>query len=344
MNNTFISLCLLSGRQTADAIAKMIHEVMKDFRLAKKVKFIVTDNGANICKAVKIIQEEKKKAAQKKRLDAATLAKETGRLDDDNLEDDWEDEDLEFVDIELELEDLEENGMISIGNILDSLLVEDTDYNGTVTIFNTAHLPEHIRCASYLLALLALADFVKILSGNCIFNDNYNRSMGKLTKLWNRYNRSTVASDTVHSIFGKRKFIKFRMDSNNTFYFQGCQLKTPGETRWNSKFDAVEDILSKDPAQLDELMTSLKLEILDDEDRQLLNEFLVVMKPLAVYLDILQGEKNNFLGCVLPCILKIKEEIQKIPSNKIQPRGFGSFIRKGILTHIENRFLSYPSY
>ena len=62
MNNTFISLCLLSGRQTADAIAKMILEVMKDFRLAKKVKFIVTDNGANICKAVKIIQEEKKKA------------------------------------------------------------------------------------------------------------------------------------------------------------------------------------------------------------------------------------------------------------------------------------------
>ena len=100
--------------------------------------------------------------AQKKRLDAATLAKETGRLDDDNLEDDWEDEDLEFVDIELELEDLEENGIISIGNILDSLLVEDTDYNGTVTIFNTAHLPEHIRCASHLLALLALADFVKI--------------------------------------------------------------------------------------------------------------------------------------------------------------------------------------
>ena len=107
MNNTFISLSLLSGWKTADAIAKMIHEVIKDFRLAKKVKFIVTDNGANICKAVKIIQEEKKKAAQKKRLDAATLAKETGRLDDDNLEDDWEDEDLEFVDIELELEDLE---------------------------------------------------------------------------------------------------------------------------------------------------------------------------------------------------------------------------------------------
>jgi hypothetical protein len=31
----------------------MIQEVMKDFQLVDKVKFIVTDNGANICKAVK---------------------------------------------------------------------------------------------------------------------------------------------------------------------------------------------------------------------------------------------------------------------------------------------------
>jgi hypothetical protein len=193
MNKTLFLLCLLSGRQTSDAISKMIHEVIKNFKLAHKVKFIVTDNGANICKAVKMIQEEKKKATQKKRLDAATFGKETGRLDDENLEADWEDEDLEFVDISLELEDLEDNGIISIGSILDALIVEDTDHNGTVTIFNTAHLPEHIRCASHLLALLASADFAKILSANRIFNDNYNRSMGKLTKLWNRYNRSTVA-------------------------------------------------------------------------------------------------------------------------------------------------------
>ncbi|KAK4021512.1 hypothetical protein OUZ56_003427 [Daphnia magna] len=89
--------------------------------------------------------------------------------------------------------------------------------------------------------------------------------MGKLPKLWNRYNRSTLASDTVHSVFG-------------------CQLKTPGETRWNSKFDAVEDILSKDRAKLDELMLRLQLETLDEEDRILLNEFLLAMKPIAVYL------------------------------------------------------------
>ncbi|KZR97413.1 Uncharacterized protein APZ42_007735, partial [Daphnia magna] len=91
-----------------------------------------------------------------------------------------------------------------------------------------------------------------------------------------------------------------------------CQIKTPCETRWNSKFDAVEDVLSKDQDKLDE--------------------------PIAVYFDILQGEKNNFLGCVLPCVLKIKQEIQTITSQNMQPNGFGAFIRRGILAHIENRF------
>lgn len=57
---------MLSGRQTSDAIAKMIQEVMKNFNLTDKVKFIVTDNGANICKAVKTLQEEKKSQNNKK--------------------------------------------------------------------------------------------------------------------------------------------------------------------------------------------------------------------------------------------------------------------------------------
>jgi hypothetical protein len=91
-------------------------------------------------------------------------------------------------------------------------------------------------------------------------------------------------------------------------------------------------------------MSSLQLEILDVIDRILLNEFLLVMKPIAVYLDILQGENNNFLGCVLPCVLKIKQEIKTISSQNMQPNGFGAFIRKGILAHIENRFLISSQY
>ncbi|KAK4017160.1 hypothetical protein OUZ56_032111 [Daphnia magna] len=99
--------------------------------------------------------------------------------------------------------DLENDGIISIGDTLDALVVQDKDENDKITVYNIANFPEHIRFASHLLALLAFADFTKILLTNRIFKENYNRSMGKLTKLWNRYNRSILASDTVHSIFVK---------------------------------------------------------------------------------------------------------------------------------------------
>lgn len=177
----------LSGRQTFDAIAKMIQEVMKDFKLMDKVKFIVTDNGANIVKAVKTLQEEKKKSEQQKRLNASLVKESDGEVN--SISDEESDsEDLDFVDIELEIED---NGIISIGDMLDHLIVESVDDDGNTTLYNSANLPEHIRCASHLLNLLASVDFDKVLLTNRLFQENYNRAIGKLIKLWNRYNRST---------------------------------------------------------------------------------------------------------------------------------------------------------
>ncbi|KAK4013816.1 hypothetical protein OUZ56_026369 [Daphnia magna] len=84
--------------------------------------------------------------------------------------------------------------------MLDHLIVECVDDGGNTTLYNSAHLPEHIRCASHLLNLLASADFDKVLLTNRIFQEKYNRAIG-------------------------------------------FQIKTPCETRWNSKFDAVEDVL-----------------------------------------------------------------------------------------------------
>lgn len=44
------------------------------------------------------------------------------------------------------------------------------------------------------------------------------------------------------------------------------------------------------------------------------------MNSTAVFMGILQGEKNHCLGCALPCISKIKQEIQTIPTPKMQPK------------------------
>jgi hypothetical protein len=49
---------------------------------------------------------------------------------------------------------------------------------------------------------------------------------------------------------------------------------------------------------------------LDDEDYEILFEYVSIMKPISIYLDLLQGETNCFLGFVLPCIMEIKTELE----------------------------------
>ncbi|XP_045031322.1 uncharacterized protein LOC116924993 [Daphnia magna] len=115
-----------------------------------------------------------------------------------------------------------------------------------------------------------------------------------------------------------------------------CQLKTPCATRWNSEFDAVECILQQDQALLKTVMKKLKIEVLDESDLTLLKEYLAIMGPLAKYLDVLQSENNNYLGCVIPCLQKIKSGMTECKD--LAPNGYGVAISRGLLGHIERRF------
>jgi hypothetical protein len=101
------------------------------------------------------------------------------------------------------------------------------------------------------------------------------------------------------------------------FLFLGCQLKTPCATRWNSEFDSVQFIMSKPEDKVNSLMKKLKLEQLDDADLVLLKQYVTIMSPLAKYLDVLQSEVNSYLGCVIPCIQKIKEAMME--AKDLQP-------------------------
>jgi len=96
--------------------------------------------------------------------------------------------------------------------------------------------------------------------------------------------------------------------------------------------------MSHDEKKLATLMKKLKLEPIDQSDRVLLSEFLTVMKPIAHYLDVMQKEKNSFLGCVIPCIQRFKKELNdlRIPLD-LKPDGFGVTMRRGLLHHIKRR-------
>jgi len=96
----------------------------------------------------------------------------------------------------------------------------------------------------------------------------------KLYSFWNLVSRSSVASDKI-------------VDTCN------CKFPVPIITRWNSLFFAVKKVLThKD--KLFNTFEELKLKKLKISEWKFLEEYCLVMEPLALALDKLQGEQSLY--------------------------------------------------
>lgn len=82
-------------------------------------------------------------------------------------------------------------------------------------------LPQHFRCCSHTLNLIATVDVQEVLK-NTAYKKIYNSTFEKLTALSNICHRSTNASDVIKSI------CKYK-------YY----LIVPCTTRWNSFYESV---------------------------------------------------------------------------------------------------------
>lgn len=81
------------------------------------------------------------------------------------------------------------------------------------------------------------------------------------------------------------------------------------------------------------LFKKLGIAVLTKDDLELLSEYMLVLKPLAAVLDILQGEKACFmgLGVVLPLLTRLKKQLEQKVFPHLGP------IRDRILDRIEYR-------
>ena len=107
----------------------------------------------------------------------------------------------------------------------------------------------------------------------------------KSSALWNKANRSTVASDTVQGMVKKKLIVSTA-------------------TRWNSYYDAVVRVTDNSLAELNELCTKLELRCFSE-----LKEYVIVLKPLSRGLDILQGEEYCFFGTFLPTLETVIKKV-----------------------------------
>ena len=161
-------------------------------------------------------------------------------------------------------------------------------------------LPPHFRCAAHRLNLIATGPAATEALGNPRCKTVYRSLMAKLSHMWNKQSRSTVVADKIRDQLGRL-------------------LITPNATRWNSTYDAlsrVHIIFKEKKADFQSLLTSESLRPITENEERFLGEFLRVFRPLALALDILQG--NTEAGYLLPTLQVVKEEWMEVGQHDLE--------------------------
>ena len=57
MESAVLDMKVITGRHTGETIGKMIKEVLEDWKITNVTQFAITDNGSNVVKAFKVVQE-----------------------------------------------------------------------------------------------------------------------------------------------------------------------------------------------------------------------------------------------------------------------------------------------
>ncbi|XP_062377694.1 uncharacterized protein LOC134066384 [Sardina pilchardus] len=145
-------------------------------------------------------------------------------------------------------------------------------------------LPPHQQCIAHVLSLVATEDLVEALQQHTTCSV-YTSAMAKCAALWSK----------VHQPSEDKKPVKV----------------TSWTTRWNFEYEAVEDLVSLNDVQLVELCERKNVAKLLLNEICFLKEYVEVLKPLAMSLNIFQGEDRCFFGLALPTLLTLKHRLME---------------------------------
>jgi len=278
----------LTGSHTYAVLAQKMESINDEFGLQNKICYTVTDSGSNFIKAFKHFSMEEAEEAP------------TELADDDG-----------------EGPDTDEMEYVALEPILQQ--TEHFNENEDSPIYR---LPRHWKCACHALNLVATTDVAKLESGP--FKRASVQTFAKLSAVWNKQNRSTLAADTIRAQLG-------------------TLLVTPGDTRWNSVFDAVSKVckllsVPEDEAKFDKVCDDLKVTRLLPVQKIFINEYVRAMKPVACALDILQSEKSTGLGYLLPTLAVITGQLDALLEDSAHPPTLVEPLVRGLKAGINRRF------
>ncbi|CAH0552498.1 unnamed protein product [Brassicogethes aeneus] len=183
--------------------------------------------------------------------------------------------------------------------------IPESDCDFATGIEPVIMLPKHFRCASHTLNLIATTDCAKAIASNVGVRTKHMHAIEKCRKLWTKARRSGTAEIIMEVL--------------------GHTLSYPGETRWNSYFDSISRILHEDTKpKMAALHQKLGLPNFKDAEIQYLEDYCQILKPLATALDILQGEINTYYGYLLPTLISLANQWEKMKAVFQDPRHFSA--------------------
>lgn len=253
------------GTHSYDKVAELIAEIHSEFdlKLSKIIKTI-TDNGSNMVKAFRIYGQDSDTGISK-----GTLMQNIDVMHD-NI-DDGDDDDDNVLTLRQFSESFEE--------------------------FDELQLPNHERCATHTLHLIASQDMDKARSQSNSYKKMYDTAMAKCRAVWNLCSRSPKACEIYLESTGK----------SPTY---------PCPTRWNSYYNCIQDLLAV-KGTLNETFKKLGLPIFKEIEIQFLLEYVSCSKPIADGIRSLEGDKDTYYGCLIPELMRMQRILSSLKMDNL---------------------------
>lgn len=160
-------------------------------------------------------------------------------------------------------------------------------------------LPNHLRCASHTLNLVATTDTIKAIDRSFDLKKAHANAMAKCTKLWKSL-RSPKTNEVLKD-------------------YLGIALKRPVVTRWNSLFDAIQQLVKCKNLILQYRSADANLAVLKNAflatDFEYLEEYLRCTRDLAEAIDTLQGESYCYYGYLWPTLMHLRRKMVLLESS-----------------------------
>lgn len=176
-------------------------------------------------------------------------------------------------------------------------------------------LSTHVRCASHTLNLIATTDCKNAIQSNVSIRKRHTEVFSKCNILWTKARRPKTAEIIKNAL--------------------GHTLSYPGVTRWNSYYDSVSQILSE-KVKLPTLFQRLNMKYFRETELKYLEEYCMVLKPLASTLDLLQGQDCVHYGFILPSLLSLRNKWEKLKLQELSCGG--ELLLTTCMQSLERRF------